>query len=98
MKKSLLLTHKKALILCTVLSVVVVVFACAHSNEKINMDVQNFDESSLRIENYGSSATDDDIDIIYNKLNSHHRLKQLKERLFLLKIREDQIRFCPEMK
>lgn len=66
MKKSLLLTHKKALILCTVLSVVVVVFACAHSNEKINMDVQNFDESSLRIENYGSSATDDDIDIIYN--------------------------------
>ena len=58
--------HKKVLVLCTVLSVAVVIFACVHSNGKINTDVQSFDESSLRIEDYESSATDDNIDIIYN--------------------------------
>ena len=59
-------TGKKIVILSVLLVTVTMFFVFKHSNDKIDIAVQNYDNDTLSVADYGDAATGDDVEIVYN--------------------------------
>ena len=59
-------TGKKVILFGTIVFAILIFSICRNSNEKLSVEVQDFDDNLLKTVDVGDVVTDDDVEIIYN--------------------------------